>query len=57
MKVCSDRHPLTLSDDVAGGWIYIAGNDSGLRSEHMHHGPRQKEDHASNKTLVNTYMA
>ena len=37
--------------------MYIAGNDSRLRSERMHHGPRQKQVHANNNTLMNTYMA
>ena len=42
---------------TAGGLVYIAGNESRLRSERMHHGGRQKQVHANNKTLMNTHMA
>ena len=43
--------------DESGGWIYIDGNDSRLRSERMHHGTRQKQVHANNNTTVNKYVA
>ena len=53
----TSMHAATRSKDLAGGLIYIAGNDSRLRSERMHHRPRQTQVHANNKTLMNTYMA
>ena len=43
-------------DDLPGDLVYIAGNESRLRSERIHHGPRQKQVHANNKTLMSTYM-
>ena len=38
--------------DIPGGWIYIDGNDSRLRSERMHHGTRQKQVHATTTQLL-----
>ena len=54
---CNPFRQYTTFEVSGRGLIYIAGNDSLLRSDRMQHGPRQKQVDANNKTLLNTYMA
>ena len=54
-KFGARNRPTSTAVLVAGGLVYIAGNESRLLSERMHHGRRQKQVHANNKKLLNNF--